>query len=555
MASQNQDIKNAANTAKGAVDTAQAVKTAVKTVKLATTAAKGASGPAGWVMLAAQFAPQISQLANRLKKIAAGIGAYLLYLLLKLALKIAGLLTGLAFGAVSGLPLLAVPVAGPFLYAGWTAYWGFRGWVDPLGTMHLATHPWEIFNKPLSWGKNAFNTVTGGPVEVGGGIFNAGAGVVSTVGSAITSAASAIWGGITSAGGTIFSGLAGGLNFVVGGLTSASIPATAVAVVTGGTMLTIGGLGISNDINKNTAFTSNQQDAVIGGTGDNEIYTISKTAGDDHFENDELPQELTFTIKLTAKADLSNISVNDNIEVRRKDGIGFTINRDTENKLINPLCGGIQTLSAGSDWTCQFKIDVDSLTNFKDSVITNTVTITAGPQGSAPITDTAFSVTTVGSPPVGCPSGWPTDHGEIWQGPMGATSHAKESAKGLPAIDIDSIPRGTPTYTTFAGRVYSVVNDSWGAGYGTNVIIEADCNGTRFTALWAHLKLDSIDPAIKVGAEVGAHQLIGEVDNTGWSEGDHLHYAFNGLKMEEPNIPKNPKTADCNDPVSCDVKW
>ena len=72
MAAQDQDIKNAANTAKGAVNTAQTVKTAVKTVKLATTAAKAGAGPAGWLMLAAQFAPQISQLANRLKKIAAG---------------------------------------------------------------------------------------------------------------------------------------------------------------------------------------------------------------------------------------------------------------------------------------------------------------------------------------------------------------------------------------------------------------------------------------------------------------------------------------------------
>src|SRR3989338_3015618 len=170
MASQDQDIKKAAGAAKGAVDTAQTVKTAVKTVKLASTGAKAGAGPAGWLMLAAQFAPQINQLANRLKKIAEGIGAYLLYLLLKFALKIAGLLTGLAFGAVSGLPLLAIPVAGPFLYAGWTAYWGFRGWVDPLGTIHLATHPWELVTKPLaqgwSWGKGAFNTVTGGPVEV-----------------------------------------------------------------------------------------------------------------------------------------------------------------------------------------------------------------------------------------------------------------------------------------------------------------------------------------------------------------------------------------------------
>src|SRR3990167_9901415 len=188
MAAQDQDIKNAANAAKGEVDTAQTAKTAVKTVKLATTAAKAGAGPAGWLMLAAQFAPQINQLASRIRKIAAGIGAYLLYLLLKLALKIAGLITGLAFGAITGLPLLVIPVAGPFLYAGWVGYWGFRGWINPLGTMHLATHPWELVTKPLAqgfgYGKGAFNTVTGGPIEVGGGIFNAGAGAVSAVGGA-----------------------------------------------------------------------------------------------------------------------------------------------------------------------------------------------------------------------------------------------------------------------------------------------------------------------------------------------------------------------------------
>src|SRR3989344_2252680 len=156
MASQDQDIKSAANTAKGAVDTAQTVKTAVKTVKLASTAAKAGAGPAGWLMLAAQFAPQISQLANRLEKIAVGIGAYLLYLLLKLALKFAGLFAGLAFGAVTGLPLLAIPVAGPFLYAGWVGFWGYRGWNNPIQmfktvqtAIHYATHPWELFTKPL----------------------------------------------------------------------------------------------------------------------------------------------------------------------------------------------------------------------------------------------------------------------------------------------------------------------------------------------------------------------------------------------------------------------
>ncbi|HLA03699.1 MAG TPA: M23 family metallopeptidase, partial [Patescibacteria group bacterium] len=127
-----------------------------------------------------------------------------------------------------------------------------------------------------------------------------------------------------------------------------------------------------------------------------------------------------------------------------------------------------------------------------------------------------------------------------------------ESSQGWPAIDIAATGM---TYTTFAGRVKTVVNDSWGGGFGTYVTIEADCDGKRFEALWSHMALDSIDPAIKVGAEVGVHQLIGEVDDTGESEGNHVHYAFNGLEMKEPYIPQNPKSDNCTSKETCDVEW
>src|SRR3990167_6176169 len=560
MAAQDQDIKNAANTAKGAVNTAQTVKTAVKTVKIATTAAKAGAGPAGWLMLAAQFAPQISQLANRLEKIAVGIGAYLLYLLLKLALKFAGLITGLAFGAVTGLPLLAIPVAGPFLYAGWTAYWGFRGWVDPLATIHLATHPWELVTKPLAqgWGytKGTFNTVTGGPIEVGGGLPSAVSGAASSVLSTIGGLASTLWNGAVGVAGSAFGGLASGLNFVVGGLTSVGLPASAamIPVVGGIGVITVGNL-LVDTITKPAAWFSSEQDAVIGGTGDNEIYTISKTASDGHIENNEIPRDLTYTVKLTAKADLSNISINDKIEVWREGGQGILINRDSDYNLINPLCGGPpELITAGSDWTCQFIIAVNSEVNFKDSVITNTVTVTASQQGSVPVPDTAFSVTTVGQPPVGCPSGWPTDHGVVTNGPKGSDIHKIEYSQGWAAIDIAQ-PLGTPTKATFSGKAMVVIDDQDGGGFGTHVILEADCNGKRFQAMWTHLKLHSINPNIKVGSIVNAGDIIGEIDDTGLSDGYHIHYAFNGLEMEPPNIPKALGSIDCYGSGACNVSW
>ncbi len=517
---------------------------------------KLAGGPVGWAMLAGNL-PFVKQVKDIAKKIALGIGAYLLYLLLKFALKIAGAIVGFAFGAISGLPLLAIPVVGPFLYPAWVAYWTVRGWMDPIGTIHLATHPWEIFNKPLSWGKSAFNTVTGGPINVGIPVGSTLSGALSAVGSFFSGLASTIGGVVTGAAGGLFGAVTGAANFVVSGLGGAATAVAAggpVTLVVGGTVAGVTTLGVLNQVNTATSFFSAQQDAVIGGTGDNELFTITKTASDNHFENEELPEDITYTITLTAKVNLSDISVSEKIEVQRKSRSGFAINRDADSNLINPPCGGVSSLTAGSLWTCQLRIAADSIVNFSDSIVTNTVTVTASQEGSAPVTDSAFAITTIGNPPVGCPNDWPTDHGYITQGPLGQPTHAKESADGWPAIDI-AAPGGTPTYATFAGRIYRVVNDSWGDGFGTHVVIEADCDGKRFRAMWAHLKLNSIDPAIKVGTEVKLHQLIGEIDDTGASEGDHLHYAFNGLEMETPYIPQNPKTQDCSSAESCDVDW
>jgi len=412
------------------------------------------------------------------------------------------------------------------------------------------------FTEGWAVAKGGYKVVTGGPVEVGGGVLNTGAVIVSGIGSAITGTASAIWGGITSAGGTILSGLSSGLNFVVGGLTSVGLPASAamIPVVGGIGVITVGNL-LVDTITKPAAWFSSEQDAVIGGTGDNEIYTISKTASDGHIENNEIPRDLTYTVKLTAKADLSNISINDKIEVWREGGQGILINRDSDYNLINPLCGGPpELITAGSDWTCQFIIAVNSEVNFKDSVITNTVTVTASQQGSVPVTDTAFSVTTVGKPPVGCPSGWPTDHGVVTNGPKGSDIHKIEYSQGWAAIDIAQ-PLGTPTKATFSGKAMVVIDDQDGGGFGTHVILEADCNGKRFQAMWTHLKLHSINPNIKVGSIVNAGDIIGEIDDTGLSDGDHIHYAFNGLEMEPPNIPKALGSIDCYGSGACNVSW
>lgn len=525
---------------------------------------KVAGGPVGIALM----------IANNpwVKRIAKGIGALLAYLLLKFGLKFAGAILGAAFGAVTGLPILIIfPPAYPL----WVAYWAWRGWNNPVQMLktvqtaiHYATHPWEVVTKPWSWGKGAFNTVTGGPVEVGGGIPSAAASVVSSIGSAATSVAAGIWGGITSAGGSIFGGLASGLNFVVGGLTSAGVPATVVAIPVVGTAIGIPVVGTLVGINVATSFFSSQQDAIIGGTGDNEAYTISKSGSPERLDNSDLPADIKFAIVLTAKGSaLSNISMTDDLQASGDNG-NFAINTIDGQPLLQACKeAGTQnpnppptSLAAGEAWECILDITAtkEAGRNFEDSVVTNKVTVTATPTGQAPITDTASANVFIGAPPTGCPNGWPTDHGSITQGPKGTTSHAAEYAKGWSAIDIGGATTyETPTYATFTGKVRNIVNDLDGGGYGTHVDIEATCNGTFFYARWAHLKYNSIDPATTVGSTVNIGQLIGLVDNTGYSSGDHLHYGIYDPSYTlgiEDYIPQAPTSLSCED-AACGVSW
>ena len=114
---------------------------------------------------------------------------------------------------------------------------------------------------------------------------------------------------------------------------------------------------------------------------------------------------------------------------------------------------------------------------------------------------------------------------------------------------IDLIPmNGTMTASikaTMAGTVESVKNNVSNSlhavqtsnGYtfngskddesGNTVVIRGD-NG--LTARFMHLKQGSIPSAIKKGAKVTAWTKIGEMGNTGWSTGPHLHFQMNDSK-------------------------
>ncbi len=170
-------------------------------------------------------------------------------------------------------------------------------------------------------------------------------------------------------------------------------------------------------------------------------------------------------------------------------------------------------------------------------------------------TGTARAIVAIGSTPTQCPQGWPTSHGYITQGPQGTTDHFRLYPSEQ-AIDVGGNPIDTPTFATFSGTVLIVNSDyTPGVGYGKYVDIQGSCNGTTFTARWAHL--DFIDGQIVAGNPVNIGQQIGGIDSTGHSTGTHLHYSFFGLTMGTPYIPQNPSSPSCDSDngTACGIFW
>ncbi len=172
---------------------------------------------------------------------------------------------------------------------------------------------------------------------------------------------------------------------------------------------------------------------------------------------------------------------------------------------------------------------------------------------AASFSGSATAVTIIGTSSSQCPQSWPLAHGYITQGPQGTTSHYRLYPNEQ-AIDIGGNPTDTPAFATFSGTVLVAQTDyTPGVGYGRYVDIQGTCNGAAFTGRWAHL--DYIDGAVTVGSKVNFGQLIGGIDNTGNSEGTHLHYSFLGLTMGTPYIPQNPAFSTCNSNVACNINW
>ncbi len=129
--------------------------------------------------------------------------------------------------------------------------------------------------------------------------------------------------------------------------------------------------------------------------------------------------------------------------------------------------------------------------------------------------------------PEGCPQGRPVSGGYISQGPRAkGCSHANMDN----AVDF-AVGAGTPIRATHDG-VARVGSDSI---YGNYVDIVGKCNGVTFTTRYAHMPNGGV--RVSSNTKVTRGQVIGVVDNTGSSTGNHLHYDFRNVnKSSIPDI-------------------
>ena len=105
-------------------------------------------------------------------------------------------------------------------------------------------------------------------------------------------------------------------------------------------------------------------------------------------------------------------------------------------------------------------------------------------------------------------------------------------------IDLTSNPPGT-VYSAAPGRV---IEARWSSGYGNQVLID---HGRGVYTRYAHL--DTIDPAVQLGAAIGYGLPVGQMGATGNAEGPHLHFE---ILMGNYDNPQASKVLAPQDPFS-----
>jgi hypothetical protein len=253
------------------------------------------------------------------------------------------------------------------------------------------------------------------------------------------------------------------------------------------------------------------------------------------FQNSELPLTVEYQITIKAKkGTLSNVSISYDCNVIKKSG---SIKCP---ETMPAMPDGIKIPNSSISPTSSFEFSYKQTygANFQDTLITDSLTVTADTPEQPGVSAAASAGVKIGNPPDVCPSGWPI--AGVWgitQTPGGSYSHS-----AVEAIDFKT-PIGTPVRATHSG-IANVVRTT-NAYAPVYVTITSNCGGNTFTSWYAHLSLVSVTS----GQQVIMGQNIGATGNGG--SGPHLHYEFRGIRMDIPYIPKSVQRQCSNDSGSC----
>jgi len=244
-----------------------------------------------------------------------------------------------------------------------------------------------------------------------------------------------------------------------------------------------------------------------------EYFDVTKTVSPkNEYKNEELPVKVTYTI--TIKPKNGHVLIKPRITKDR-----FTVIKEGSVPPIDPCEFGDlpETITSPTSLTCEKTFD----SRFKDSGITNTIEVTTEVQDETGVHPLEASETVIiGKPPMECPSGYPTDHGNISQGPLGNYSHRHGSthdpnSPNQIAIDIPGVNMSVKA--THNGTL------TWGScrDDGCGIYIYSPCNGvSNFYTMYWHLA----EEGRRKEGQVNKGDIIGKTTNK--IIGPHLHYEF-----------------------------
>jgi hypothetical protein len=240
-----------------------------------------------------------------------------------------------------------------------------------------------------------------------------------------------------------------------------------------------------------------------------QIEKIPSPAGP--FENFNLPLSIKYSIKVIAKkGPLTNVVITDSCQVITESGT-----KECSSGLPTDIPSEI---SPTSPYTFSYNYNYSG-DGYKDSLVVNTLTITADTVDGSQQAITTASIK-IGDPPDSCPNdSWPVaGDGGINRVTQGPSSPPGCSHNGYDnAIDIGVSGK---TIVAVNSGVVTVGQDSC---VGKYIKIASTCGSTKFSVLYGHLGV----VGVKDGQTVTMGQALGVSDNTGsCTTGPHLHFEF-----------------------------